>query len=73
VLKNLSANATLYNQSGTVGAPASPYVSVAANGDSLQLKPGESVAVVLEFTNPTNKAITYMTQTLALSVSAACQ
>jgi hypothetical protein len=72
VLKNLSANATLFNQSGTVGAPAAPYVSVTANGDSLKLNPGESVAVVLEFTNPTNQAITYMTQTLALSVSADC-
>jgi hypothetical protein len=73
VLMNLSGNATLFNASGATGNPASPYLSVAAGGDTLQLGAGASVTVTLEFTNPSNQGITYTTQILALSVSADCK
>jgi hypothetical protein len=73
VLNNLSPNATLYNSSGTTGNPPAPYLSIAVGGDSLQLAPGASVSVTLEFTNPTNAGITYTTQVLALSISNDCK
>jgi hypothetical protein len=69
MLNNLRG-ATLVNKSG--GTDASPYVSINV-GDTLQLGPGQSVSATLEFLDPTNQAITYTTQELAFSISAACQ
>jgi hypothetical protein len=63
VLDSLSANASLFNLSGTTYTfpPAgSPYVSATAT-----LAPGQKVAVVLQFTDPTRAAITYSTRVLA--------
>lgn len=64
VLDNLSGNATLFNASGATAcvAPAGrPYIASAANA----LAPGASMAMLLQFTNPTKAAITYGTQVLA--------
>lgn len=64
VLDNLSANATLFNATGTTDSleqPAgSPYLN--ANGN---LAPGQSVSFALQFTDPTNTAISYTTRVLA--------
>jgi uncharacterized cupredoxin-like copper-binding protein len=63
VLDQLSSNATLVNATGTTTevAPAgSPYVNATVN-----LAPGQSVNVTLQFTNPSRDAITYTARVLA--------
>ncbi len=67
VLDGLSANASLYNPSGTTAyfAPiGSPYVDLNVGADGI-LSPGEVATVTLEFTNPTRAGITYSTRVLA--------
>jgi hypothetical protein len=71
VLKNLSANATLYNASGMTGA--APYISIMPAGGSLSIAAGQSVDVVLEFVDPSNQAITYDAAITALQISADCK
>ena len=58
VLDNLSSNATLFNKT-SVTVKGSPY------RDTGSLAPGASITLALEFTNPTNAAITYTTRLLA--------
>jgi hypothetical protein len=63
VLDGLSANATLVNASGTtsVNAPlGSPYIVLPGGS----LSSGASTAATLQFSNPTNGAITYSTRVL---------
>ena len=64
VLDNLSANATLFNASGTTDTlepPAgSPYISASGN-----LAPGQMDSFSLQFTDPTNTTISYATRVLA--------
>ena len=63
VLDQLTANVTLYNPSGntTLILPAgSPYINADVN-----LSPGQSVSVQLQFTNPGNAAVTYQARVLA--------
>lgn len=58
LMLNLSNNATLANGSGTTSAiqpTGTPYVRAGNNA----LGPGQTVSVRLEFSNPTNKGITY--------------
>ena len=62
VVDGLSANATVFNAAGSTDSlalPVSPYVS------SGGLAPGQSVSVVLQFSNPTKAGITYNTRLLA--------
>lgn len=64
VLDSLSANAGLANKSGVtaaIGLVGSPYVDVTPGN----LPAGGSVTFTLEFTNPTNKSITYAKRVLA--------
>lgn len=65
-LDNLSSNATLFNASGNTdcATPVSPYLVINVGSDNV-LSPGEIVTVVLEFSNPSNKGITYTTRVLA--------
>ena len=63
VLDNLSPNVTLYNASGTTNlvTPAgSPYINANVN-----LAPGVSVTVQLQFTNPGNIVFDYVPRVLA--------
>jgi CSLREA domain-containing protein len=64
VLDSLSVNATLFNATGSTDSlepPAgSPYLN--SNGN---LAPGQSVSFSLQFTDPTNAAISYTTRVLA--------
>ena len=63
VLDGLSSNATVHNAGGTTSCSAplgSPYVSIAG-----PLPTGGSTSVVLQFTNPTNTAISYGSRILA--------
>lgn len=63
VLDTLSVNASLSNATGatTVYAPTgSPYITIPGG----TLAPGASATVTLQFTNPTNAAITYATRVL---------
>lgn len=65
VLDNLSANATLVNQTGaTANTPpvGSPYITVPGTSGGLAI--GASASVTLQFTNSNNSAITYTTQAL---------
>ena len=58
VLDNLSSNATLVSPAGTTSnypPLGSPYVQFPAGS----LAPGASSSIVVQFTNPTNAAITY--------------
>lgn len=67
VLDSLSANAALFNKTGVTGCAAplgSAYVNANVGADNA-LTPGETATVVLEFTNPTNRGITYNTRVLA--------
>jgi hypothetical protein len=60
VLDNLNLSASLYEPSGltTCAIPISPYVSISTGGS--QLMPGQSVTLILEFTNAnTRTSITY--------------
>jgi hypothetical protein len=64
VLDHLSSNATFFNRTGitsSVPPTGSPYLNMATGG----LAAGDSVTATLEFTNPTNQAITYDTRVLA--------
>lgn len=63
VLDNLSSNATLFGPSGTT-ACAVPAGSPFANA-SVNLNPGASVSVALQFANPSRAGITYSTRVLA--------
>lgn len=63
VLDNLSSNASLFNASGVTSSalPAgSSYVNSTAT-----LSPGQSVSIVLQFTDPTKAGITYTPRILA--------
>ena len=63
VLDQLSSNATLANATGTtleIAPAGSPYVNANVN-----LAPGQSVNVSLQFTNPSRAAITYLARVLA--------
>ena len=64
VLDSLSANATLLNATGTTDSlesPAgSPYLSANVN-----LAPGQTTSLALQFTDPTHGTITYDTRVLA--------
>jgi hypothetical protein len=67
VLDNLSSNAALFNRDGFtvfLSPILSPYINVNIGSDNI-LTPGESTTVVLEFTNPSNRGITYNTRVLA--------
>jgi hypothetical protein len=64
LVENLSANASLYNKTGntTQALPlGTPYVLI--NGGNMAA--GASVQKVLEFTNPSNAAITYTSRIIA--------
>jgi hypothetical protein len=64
VLDDLSANATLFNATGTTSCatPAGrPFVANAA----ASLAPGATLSFVLQFTNPTRQTISYNTRVLA--------
>jgi hypothetical protein len=64
VLDSLSADATLFNATGTTDTlelPAgSPYINAVVT-----LGPGQSVGIQMQFTDPTRGAITYNTRVLA--------
>jgi hypothetical protein len=62
----LSADAALFNKSGdtSCATPVSPYVTVNTGTDNL-FSPGESARVTLEFTNPSNLGIVYVTRVLS--------
>lgn len=64
VLDSLSADATLFNATGTTDTlelPAgSPYLNAVVT-----LAPGQSVGIQMQFTDPTRGAITYNTRVLA--------
>ncbi len=64
VLDGLSANAALFNATGTTSTlfpPAgSPYINATAT-----LAPGQKIAIALQFSDPTRAAITYTTRVLA--------
>lgn len=68
VLDNLSRNAALFNPEGRTGCAAplgSPYVNVSAGSDNV-LTPGETISVILEYTNSdTRQSITYTPRVLA--------
>jgi hypothetical protein len=67
VLDNLSSNAALFNATGYTNCVPpldSPYINVNVGSDNV-LSPGESVTVVLDFQNPSNRGITYNTRVLA--------
>jgi YVTN family beta-propeller protein len=68
VLDNLSANAMLQNKSGETACatPVSPYVVVPGGADGV-LSPGENASLILEFVNPSNRAISYAVRVLASS------
>ena len=63
ILDNLTAHAALYNTGGSIACAAptgSPYVSIAG-----PIGAGASTNVVLQFTDPTNAAISYSARFLA--------
>jgi hypothetical protein len=66
VVDSLSGNATLFSSAGNTNCatPVSPYKNVSVGTDNI-LSVGETVTLVLEFTNPTNTRITYNTRVLA--------
>ena len=56
---------SVFEGSGITQPPAGqPYIDIAVGADN-KLTPGESAAIVLEFTNPSNAAITYTTRVIA--------
>ena len=65
VLDNLSANATLFNETGTTDASDPPAGSPYINAPAPNLAPGQNTSVMLQFTDPTKAAITYNTRVLA--------
>ena len=64
VLTNLSSNATLANNTGLTGCTSSgnPYVNALASGT---LGSGQSIAVQLQFKDPSMAGITYSTSVVA--------
>lgn len=64
-LDNLSANATLFNKSGTTACatPASPYIAVDVGADGV-MSVGEQSTVLLDFVNSANASITYSSRIL---------
>ncbi len=67
VLDSLSANATLFNATGTTACAApsdSPYINVDVGADSV-FSPRERATVTLEFTTLSGQAVTYTTRVLA--------
>jgi hypothetical protein len=66
VFDGLSGGAVLFNASGATACaqPVSPYLALGLGGDEV-LSAGETVTVVLQFTNPSNQAISYDTRVLA--------
>jgi hypothetical protein len=66
VFDNLSSNATLFNKLGDTGCatPISLYSVIRVGSDNV-LSSGESATTVVEFSNPTNKGITYNMRVLA--------
>ena len=67
ILDGLGSNATLSGAAGTTanfGPLGSPYVNLPLGADDA-LTPGESITLVLGFSNPTKAAITYTPRTLA--------
>lgn len=66
VLDGLSGKATLFNKSGITACAAptsSPFINVNVGTDN-SLSVGERASVVLEFTNPANRGISYTTRVL---------
>lgn len=65
VFDSLSSNATLFNFSGSTSCatPVRAYVTVNVGSDNT-LSVGETSTIVVEFANPTNKAITYNARVL---------
>ena len=67
VLDRVSSNAVLFNKNGVTQMLAplgSPYIDTVKDfGDGFA--PGETITQTLEFTNPSNNAITYATRVLA--------
>lgn len=67
VFDGLSATASLFGAAGVTTAVAplgSPYVTVSVGADSV-LSPDETATVNVEFSNPTNQPITYVSRALA--------
>lgn len=64
VLDSLSGNAALFNATGITDALVPPAGSPFLNAD-ITLAPGQSTTFALQFTDPTNAAITYNTRVLA--------
>jgi hypothetical protein len=64
VLDSLSSNASLFNANGTTDAQQPPAGSPYVNAN-LNLAPGQSITLTLQFTDPTRTAITYNTRVLA--------
>jgi hypothetical protein len=64
VLDGLSADATLFNATGTTDTLELPAGSPYSNA-VVTLAPGQSVGVQMQFTDPTRGAITYNTRVLA--------
>jgi hypothetical protein len=63
ILDNLTSSTALYNTGGSTACAAptgSPYVSIAG-----PISAGASTNVVLQFTDPTNAAISYSARFLA--------
>lgn len=65
VLDSLSGNATLFSAAGVTDAQAAPAGSPYINSAATSLAPGQMVSFVLQFTDPTRTAITYITRVLA--------
>ncbi len=65
VLTGLSANAALYNATGSTDADFPPAGAPYVNSSAASLAPGQSISISLQFTNPTRAAISYTTQLLA--------
>ncbi len=65
VLTGLSANAALYNATGSTDSDFPPVGAPYVNSSTTSLAPGQSISISLQFTNPTRAAITYSTQVLA--------
>jgi hypothetical protein len=65
-LDGLSANASLTNMNNSCGLPAVPNININLGADNV-LSPGETVSVVLEFSNSTNKPIAYTPRMLLMA------
>ena len=64
VLDSLSANASLVNASGVTNNPPAGSIYVVMPGTAGGLAPGATTTIALEFTDPANAAITYVTRVL---------